>query len=126
MKCEELVQKYPEAFKSSIDPLYPFPMFGFECGDGWAALLEPPIKYIHEYNVEKPEEDRISISQIKEKFGTLRFYIHGHDDTLDKLINEAENKSEITCENCGEEGKLRGRGWYYTACDTHTREEDKV
>jgi hypothetical protein len=27
-------------------------------------------------------------------------------------------------EECGAPGKIRGRGWYYTACDKHTREED--
>jgi len=125
MKCEELVQKYPEAFRSKIDPRYPFPMFGFECGDGWAELLEPAIKHIHEFNIEKEEEDRMQIAQIKEKFGTLRFYIHNSDDEIYKLIEDAENKSETTCEVCGKEGKTRGCGWYYTACDTHTRKEDK-
>jgi len=56
-------------------------------------------------------------SQVKEKFGTLRFYMTHTTDKMDKLIGEAEKLSEVTCENCGEPGTLRQDGWWRTLCD---------
>jgi hypothetical protein len=49
------------------------------------------------------------VSQIKEKFGTLRFYWHGNvsDEALKKInhaIDLAKACSECTCEVCGAEG----------------------
>ena len=57
--------------------------------------------------------------QVKEKYGTLRFYMHYSTEEMEDLINEAENVSAKTCETCGQSGVLRGPGWYFTACDTH-------
>ena len=64
------------------------------------------------------------VSQVKEKMGTLRFYINGGTDAQYNYITFAEVLSARTCETCGAPGKLRGRNWYYTACDTHTKEDD--
>lgn len=55
-------------------------------------------------------------SQVKEKFGTLRFYMTSQTPEMDTIIAEAERKSAITCEVCGKKGRVRGRGWLYTAC----------
>jgi len=62
--------------------------------------------------------------QVKEKFGTLRFYIDGGTDAHYNYIRFAESMSAVTCETCGAPGKIRGHGWYYTACDEHTHEDD--
>lgn len=64
-------------------------------------------------------------SQVKEKYGTLRFYMTIQTDEMDPIITIAEKRSAVTCEQCGKKGKLRGRGWYYTACAKHTKKEDK-
>lgn len=64
--------------------------------------------------------------QVKEKFGTLRFYYDGGDEYISGLVTMAEWASSVTCETCGERGKIRGGGWLYTACDKHTRPEDLV
>lgn len=55
-------------------------------------------------------------SQVKEKFGTLRFYMTHQTEEMDKIISVAERKSAITCEECGKKGKLRGSGWASTRC----------
>lgn len=55
--------------------------------------------------------------QVKEKFGTLRVYMTSTTDKMDKIIQEAEEKSAKTCENCGEKGKVRGGGWIKVLCD---------
>jgi hypothetical protein len=65
-------------------------------------------------------------SQVKEKYGTLRFYVDGASEEHRNYIAFAEIMSGNTCEKCGAPGKIRGRGWYYTACDEHTHEEDLI
>lgn len=75
-------------------------------------------------NWENPRND-CRASQVKEKFGTLRFYMAASTQEMEDLIDKAEELSRVTCEQCGAPGKLRGRGWLYTACDKHTKEEDK-
>lgn len=57
-------------------------------------------------------------SQVKEKFGTLRLYVSSWTDEMADVIREAEKKSEVTCEHCGQPGTLRTDGWYFTFCDT--------
>ena len=57
--------------------------------------------------------------QVKEKYGTLRFYMHYSTEEMEDLIHEAEKQSAKTCETCGQPGVLRGPGWYFTACETH-------
>lgn len=63
--------------------------------------------------------------QVKEKFGTLRFYTDISDEYIDGVIQMAEYMSAVTCETCGNLGKLRGVGWLYTACDEHAQVQDK-
>lgn len=64
-------------------------------------------------------------TQIKEKYGTLNVYVNHASDTVYNYIQIAETCSAYICEQCGKWGKFRGNGWYYTACDEHTRPEDK-
>ena len=65
-----------------------------------------------------------TVVQVKEKFGSLRFYINGGTEEHYNYIRFAEDLSARTCETCGAPGKMRGQGWYYTACDEHTEEGD--
>lgn len=65
-----------------------------------------------------------TVVQVKEKFGTLRFYINAGTDEHYNYITFAEVMSAVTCETCGAPGKRRGRGWIYTACDEHTDKDD--
>ena len=104
-----------------------FPIaFYFECGDGWADLLVKLCQNIqaHLNTLPKNVAAEIVALQVKEKYGTLRFYVSHYDDTIESLIADASKKSGDTCEQCGKTGKVRGELWYYAACDEHTREED--
>lgn len=84
----------------------------FECGSGWNKLICDLIKDLINIGWNK------EIAQIKEKFGTLRFYPGGCTDEQWKLIQEAERKSSTICEYCGttENVKLYTDGWYTTEC----------
>ncbi len=149
---KELIEKYPKIFQISEGRrMLPFPMFGIECGDGWYNILNSLCFQIQSYidfqeemnehivrrNKEADQEGQIDqqmlvesipqavVSQVKEKFGRLRFYYDGGDEKIDGMVRMAEAMSAVTCEVCGDVGELRGRGWYYTSCDEHAREEDK-
>lgn len=56
-------------------------------------------------------------AQIKEKFAELRFYMTLGTEEIYNIIREAERKSATTCENCGEPGEIRTKGWWFTLCD---------
>lgn len=101
--------------------------------------LEPMIRYFSRNktpsawdldNAEKVFEDiepqcrkvpevcpQVTATQVKEKFGTLRFYYHGGDDSIDGMVSMAESMSGVTCESCGNVGKRVGNGWIRTICE---------
>jgi hypothetical protein len=83
------------------------------------ALVGP----IPDYRKSKPIPQVVAV-QVKEKFGTLRFYINGGDEAILHYIEMAEAMSAHTCEECGQPGKLRSGGWIRTLCDDHKRESD--
>jgi ribosomal protein L37AE/L43A len=56
-------------------------------------------------------------SQLKEKYGTLRFYMTSGTKEMFDICNEAERKSAYVCEFCGAPGKLRRGGWLLTLCN---------
>ena len=64
------------------------------------------------------------VVQVKEKFGTLRFYVQAASEEQYNYISFAESMSGCTCETCGKPGKRLGRGWVYTACEEHAHDDD--
>lgn len=63
---------------------------------------------------------QVTVAQVKEKFGTLRFYYDGGDDYIDGLVEMAEHWAGNTCEECGKPGHLRyDLPWHKTLCEEH-------
>lgn len=62
---------------------------------------------------------QVVATQVKEKFGGLRFYYTGGDRYISGMAILAENLAERTCEVCGAPGKLREGSWIVTRCDEH-------
>lgn len=111
---QALCEKFPHIFKDRYADMKETAMcWGFECGDGWYTIIHDLCASLDQL------EPRPYASQVKEKYGTLRFYIFNGSDKAFDLIDEAERKSAVTCEVCGESGSLRGRSWYRTLCDSH-------
>lgn len=62
--------------------------------------------------------------QVKEKMGTLRFYLSGGTDEHHAAVTLAERMSSCTCEKCGKPGKMRNLDGYYTVrCNEHATRE---
>ena len=76
-----------------------------------------------ELKVEQETKNLPVIVQVKEKFGTLRFYVDNGDARVYALISFAEQMSAVTCEECGDTGKQRGGDWVRTLCSTHAKKE---
>jgi hypothetical protein len=66
---------------------------------------------------------QVTLDQVKEKYGTLRFYYTGGDDYIRGLVSMAESMSGVTCETCGNPGESLGGGWITTLCKTHAEEQ---
>lgn len=86
----------------------------FPVGEGWRPLVEKLVCDIRSIDTE------VEVSQVKEKFGGLRFYIYGGSDEVDELIDKAERESYKICEKCGtrENVTTEGNGWILTLCKT--------
>ena len=120
---KKIIEACPSMFVSYDGMPY---FFGFECGDGWADLLVETCKKMqaHLITLSKELAEEIVALQVKEKYGTLRFYISSYTETLDAIVLDAETRSATICEQCGKTGKVRGDMWLYAACDVHTRDGD--
>ena len=103
-----------EYLVKTYEPLYEYCKY-FECGDGWLKILielsAGLIRIIDETGCS------CRASQVKEKYGTLRYYMDTSLDEIDDLIRDAEYLSSKTCEKCGEPGEARGERWVSTLCD---------
>jgi hypothetical protein len=76
-------------------------------------LIENPLREIPEL------VPQVTLDQVKEKFGTLRFYYSGGDDYISGLVSMAESMSGVTCEECGKPGTQTSGGWIKTVCVEH-------
>ena len=97
--------------------------WGFECGDGWFQILNQLMGNIQHHidwqNREKEVVRQVTLDQVKEKFGTLRFYYSGGDDTIRGMVTMAESMSSVTCEECGKPGTSTGGSRVRTVCVEH-------
>ena len=142
MKAElqkKLYEKYPKIFCQKDLPKTETCMcWGMECGEGWFWLLDNLCKAIQAYVDSQNEMVRIrnkdkglteeqmntlmgqvEATQVKEKFGSLRFYINGGDDNVYGMIALAETMSWGICESCGStKNIIHTKGWISTLCES--------
>lgn len=79
----------------------------------------------YQHACERPWE-HFQIRQVKEKFGTLRFYSDGHDAEFSGAVLLAEMMSSSICEWCGAWGATTGgKFWLRTLCPAHRAEQDE-
>jgi hypothetical protein len=109
--------------------------WGIACGDGWFNIIDSLCFNIKnhieienkklEFEYKNKEKSIVptkinyltcEATQVKSKFGSLRFYTDDSDDYIDGLISMAESMSCKTCEECGNPGEANSNGWIYTLC----------
>ena len=117
-----LCEKYPKMMVNRDKPMQETCMcWGFECGDGWFNILDQLMGNIqHHIDWKNRKEEvvaQVTLDQVKEKFGTLRFYYSGGDDAIDGMVRMAESMSGVTCEECSAPAQTHGLGWIRTICE---------
>lgn len=109
---EEILRRIPDGWGRWIS-----------CDAGWYPLV------VRTHEQLKALDDGYIVQQIKEKFGSLRFYAQpgqgaeapeGLADAMNAVATDAEQASRTICEWCGERGEVREvrevRHWYKTLC----------
>lgn len=130
----QLAKKYPNIFRDiGGDPMQTCMAWGLECGDGWYSIIDSLCSVIKNTveNVKRRWSDEVPdllfdvrAAQVKEKYGSLRFYIDIDFDTREDLedrikndimrsiesihgsVSMAESMSHVVCENCGKTGSI--------------------
>jgi len=119
---KQLYDKFPDLFKEKdLPPEQSNMCWGFECSDGWYNIIFTlcSLIQIHQKS-QKPDYKPVVVQQVKEKFGTLRFYYTGGDDTVLGMVAYAEAISGMTCEVCGDRGTTDWKkSWVKTVCSKH-------
>lgn len=59
---------------------------------------------------------QVVATQVKEKFGSLRFYYQGGDDYTSGVSDMMSAMSNTTCDHCGAVGVKGGSGWISVQC----------
>jgi Mor family transcriptional regulator len=127
-KYDEFAKRMQERFPK----MFAQPYGGFAVGPGWWTIIESLCGQI-QHHVEWKQEQKekygngqgcadVTVTQIKEKFGGLRFYYNGGDDIVDGMVRMAESWAAHSCEECGKPGKSRKSRWIKTLCDEHEAE----
>jgi hypothetical protein len=135
---KKLYEKYPKIFSQKDLPMSETCMcWGICHDDGWYNILDTLCASIqHHIDYEncdgKYESMRkhrplpsdgtwvqvhqVEATQVKEKFGGLRFYYNGGDEFINGLVTFAQSISLRTCETCGAPGRPTKKGWIRTMC----------
>jgi hypothetical protein len=112
---DQLCRAYPKLYKNRHGDASKTCMhWGFSCGDGWYPLLDVLSLLVSRH------DPNHSASQVKEKFGTLRYYFAAPNDYSAGVVSLAEHISAITCEICGSPAMVvSAGGWVSTRCAQH-------
>ena len=131
---KQLYDKYPEIFcQHTWNTTQTRMCDGFTHGDGWYTVIDNLCALIQNHVENKrrqiefdnkrnktnidPMVFKVEATQVKEKFGGLRFYTDGGDDYVQGLIDFACHLSDQTCEECGSNKDIKKTdGWIRTLC----------
>jgi hypothetical protein len=129
MKLElqaELFRRHPRLFRKPgpNDLETSFDKWGVQCGDGWFALIDRLAEDC-ESEIGKlvlqglPAGQWPRVVQIKEKIGSLRFYVRPKvsDELREQIQTEAYEESRRTCEQCGAAKEVGPEVGGQTLCD---------
>ncbi len=110
MLDDPIITAHPELFRECFD---------FSPPEGWRGIVAALCDKL-------AERQNIRVSQVKEKFGGLRVYVHAaHElpegaptDWASELVRAAESEAAHTCQRCASPNATLRRGpWWLTLCD---------
>ena len=141
IKEKELLEKYPKIFRQKDLPMSQTCMcWGLACSEHWFPLLNILCEYIQN-NIDEYKLPQLEADQIKEKFGSLRYYyswkkrnpkcklseeeIKSKIDKIKYFIDFCELLSNYICESCGSmKDVFQTKGWIRTVCkECHEKEK---
>ncbi|MGG6270682.1 hypothetical protein ACQ4M3_38830 [Leptolyngbya sp. AN03gr2] len=104
---EQLFERFDRLYRGRHRPQTENLMcYGFCCGDGWFDLIWQLSEQIEAYCQQHPQAQDLMATQVKEKFGELRFYTQPKIWDVEYLIDAARMRSLQTCELTGAPGNL--------------------
>lgn len=112
--ANDIQHRFPLLYREKL-------VWGFECGDGWADLLQKLSAKLEKLIAKLPpaQQAETYAVQVKQKFGGLRFYLVAPSEAMWHAILTAEDDAYRTCEQCGAPGRCRKNGgWLLTLCDS--------
>lgn len=118
-----LCEKFPLIFAERNGSMTTTAMcWGFDVGDGWHSLIDVLCEEVQR-ETDQQGALQVVATQVKEKYGGLRFYVGAATDRQMAMIDLAEALSYRTCEECGAPGALVSNegGWLATRCDAHRK-----
>lgn len=116
-----LCEKYPKIFADRNRSMTITAMcWGFDVGDGWYALIDVLCEELQR-ETDQQGAPQVIATQVKEKYGGLRFYVGCAEERQMAMIDFAEALSYRICEECGAPGSLDERKdrWMTTRCARH-------
>jgi hypothetical protein len=113
---EKLYKKYPKLLNK----------VAIETGDGWEVIITELCKLL-QFWTDHNNLPQITATQIKEKYGGLRFYYDPWHEFANGTIQMAEALTYRTCEYCGstDGAKANERGWIKVLCTKCREKEEK-
>ena len=114
---DKLFEKYPKIFRQKDLSMQETCMcWGIECSEGWFKLIDNLCSLL-QFDIDHNKYPQIEAVQVKEKYGTLRFYVNGSNPQQDGMISFSEYLSGSICEHCGSmEDVSQTEGWIVTLC----------
>lgn len=126
-KNQDLCKKYPfliprNRFSGEVVEDYDYSYTELDAmPDGWRKAFGEKMCEEIQYELEKIKlehgEFNYCILQIKEKYGSLRWYTNYSTEAIDKIVRKYEKLSERICINCGAAATKISLGWISPYCD---------
>ena len=125
-KNKQLIEKYPfllprNVWTDKLDPTYNYSFTELDCMPiGWKkAFGELLCEDIKNELIKSGKLDDYRVQQIKEKYGTLRWYDNFNVGNMQKILMKYEHISEFVCVICGKVNvPIYNDGWVCPYCDS--------
>ncbi len=118
---EYMFKTYPKIFPKNMrkNANQGLMFFGFEHYDGWFNLINTFCKCVQSYidNNKHLNIPQMIATQVKQKFGGLRFYYSGGNEKIHGMCRFLEYLSFTICEYCGKPGTTDEEGYIETLCE---------